>query len=139
MTDDTDAWIEAQPVFIASQLRPGHTLTDADVTAIQAVLSELDNREAADVDEFHNGRIAGFHEIGGQELADAVERKDKAWIHRRVRKAMDKMDAARGQPTKVERLYRALVEIAGTDSWTVEGHIKATQIAQAAINQEAPE
>jgi hypothetical protein len=142
MIPDEDDWqtkLEEQPVFIASQLRPGHTLSEDDVAAIHAVLSELSNREETDVEIFHNGRIAGFHEIGGQELADAVQRKQDAFIKDSVRKAMDKMDRRAGQPTKVERLYRALVEIAGTTSWTVEGHVKATQIAQAAIEQEAPE
>lgn len=134
MTDDTntDAWIEAQqPVFIASQLRPGHTLTDADVTAIQAVLSELNNREETDVEIFHNGRIAGFHEIGGQALVDAVARKENVWINKQVRKAMDQMDAANGRPTKVQRLQTALQAVA--DCKTVQ---RATRIAREALAQE---
>lgn len=140
MTDDADEWIEKQPVFIASQFRPGHTLSEVDVAAIQAVLKEIDDREAADVEEFHNGRIAGFHEIGGQELADAVQRKSDAFIKDSVRKAMDKMDQRAGQPMKVERLYRALVEIAGSDD--VENMLdpgRNKRLAQAAIDQEAPE
>lgn len=143
MVNDEDDWqtrLEEQPVFILSQMQVGRILSDADVTAIQAVLKEIDDRENADVDEFHNGRIAAFHEIGGQELADAVQRKTDEFIKDSVRKVMDKMDQRAGQPTKVQRLYRALVEITGTGpSNTGDGHARCMELAQAAIDQEAPE
>lgn len=138
MVNDEDDWqtkLEEQPVFILSQMQAGRTLTEDDVAAIQAVLSELSNREETDVEIFHNGRIAAFHEIGGQELADAVQRKTDAFIKSSVRKAMDKMDQRAGQPTKAERLYRVLVEIAGMGP----RYAKAARTAQAAIDQEAPE
>lgn len=110
MTDDSD-WIadlEAQPVFILAQLQVGHVLTESDRAAIQAVLSELDSMEWNDVDTFQKGRVFGHHEAGGQELADAIERKDKATTERRVREAMGRMDAARGVPTERERFRDVL-------------------------------
>ncbi len=83
--------IENSPVFIASQLRAGHFLTDDEVTAIQAVLSELDAKENAEIDLFHEGRIAGFREIGGEDLVTSVQLKDDERIAHHVRKAMDRL------------------------------------------------
>lgn len=92
MTDEEFAKsIESDPVFIASQLRPGHTLTDADVAAIQAVIAEMDARENAAVDAFHDGRKNAFREIGGEELVTAVQMKDEERIARMVRSHMDKI------------------------------------------------
>jgi hypothetical protein len=143
MIPDEDDWqtkLEEQPAFIASQLRPGHTLTENDVAAIQAVLKEIDDREAADVDEFHNGRIAAFHEIGGQELADAVQRKTDRFIKNSVRKAMDKMDERAGHPTKVERLYTVLKMIAdGDEVLNMLDPGRNKRLAAAALAKEAPE
>ena len=113
MTDDSDdermqAYLEAQPVFILSQMQVGRVLTETDRDAIQAVLSELDKMEWNDVDTFQKGRVFGHHEAGGQELADAIERKDKATTERRVREAMDRMAAQDGRPTERERFRDVL-------------------------------
>lgn len=97
MTDQTeDKFLDAledEPVFICSQLRVGETLTKRDVDAIQAVLSELDKREDADTETFHRGRLSGIHEVGGDDLVAAVERKDEAYITKTVRIAMDRIFA----------------------------------------------
>lgn len=89
-----DEWLDAieyEPVFIASQFRPGHVLTDGDVAAIQALISELDAKENAEIDLFQQGRVAGFREIGGEDLVTSVELKDAERIARHVKKAIDKM------------------------------------------------
>lgn len=93
MTEDEEFMdeLEREPVFIASQLRAGHTLTEDDVKAIQAVISELDSRENNAVEAFHDGRMAGIKEVGGEELAAAVAIKDEESIARIVRKHMDKL------------------------------------------------
>lgn len=83
--------IENDPVFIASQLRAGHVLTEADVTAIQAVIAEMDSRENSAVDAFHEGRENAFREIGGEELVTAVKMKDEERLARMVRAHMDKI------------------------------------------------
>lgn len=93
MTED-DAWmneLEALPVFVVSQLRPGHTLTDDDVRAIQSVISELDAKEGGEVEAFHQGRENAFMEIGGADLLTAIQMKDHERIARHVQKAMDKI------------------------------------------------
>ncbi len=95
MTDEEDEQLqdelEAQPWFIASQLRPGHTLTEEDVKSIQSILSELENRENTEVETFHRGRIAALHEIGGADLVTAVEMQDHQRIATVVRKTMDRI------------------------------------------------
>jgi hypothetical protein len=91
---DDDAFereIENSPVFIASQLRPGHVLTEGDVKAIGALLSDLDSKENAEIDLFHEGRIAGFREIGGEDLVTSVQLKDDERIAHHVRKTMDRL------------------------------------------------
>lgn len=91
---DDDAWmdgVEQEPVFIASQLRAGHVLTEDDVKAIQAVISELDAKENGEVEAFHQGRENAFMEIGGADLVTSVKLKDEARIAQHVRKAMDKL------------------------------------------------
>lgn len=89
--EDWETELDNMPVFIASQLRPGHVLTADDVKAIQSVISELDAKENGEVDAFHEGRLSGFREIGGEDLASAVVMKDEARIAVHVRKAMDKL------------------------------------------------
>lgn len=118
MANDEDDWqtkLEEQPVFILSQMQAGRTLTEDDVAAIQAVLKEIDDRENADVNEFHNGRIAAFHEIGGQELADAVQGKFDAFITKSVRKVIDDWNIKRGIPTERDE-FRDVVA-AALDEW----------------------
>ena len=83
--------IEDEPMFIASQLRVGHVLTEKDVAAIQAVVSEADKRENEIVDAYHDGRMNAFREIGGEDLATAVELKQSERIAVMVRKHMDKL------------------------------------------------
>lgn len=83
--------MEKDPVFIASQLRAGHILTEADVAAIHAVIAEMDNRENSAVEAFQDGRENAFREVGGEELATAVKMKDEERIARIVRKHMDKI------------------------------------------------
>lgn len=89
--DDIDA-LENEPVFICSQLRVGEILTQTDVDAIQAILSELDKRENEDVDNFGDGREFGIREIGGEELLAAVKAKDEAYITKVVRETIEKME-----------------------------------------------
>lgn len=123
--------LENEPVFIVSQMRAGYVLSDDDVTAIQAVLSELDSKENDAVETFQNGRKFGLREIGGQELVDAVQRADDAWVKQQVRKAMDRMDEKWGRPTLVDELRATLSRIA------VLGprYAKAARIAQAELKR----
>lgn len=93
MTDE-DEWereLEAMPIFVASQLRAGHVLTEDDAKAIQAIVSELDDSLNNEVDAFHKGRENAFLEIGGHDLLTSVQIKDEERIAHHVRKAMDKM------------------------------------------------
>jgi hypothetical protein len=83
--------IESDPVFIASQLRAGHALTEADVAAIQAVISEMDRRENSAVEAFHDGRENAFREVGGEEPVAAVKMKDEERLARMVRAHMDRI------------------------------------------------
>ena len=105
--DDFDKAIENDPVFIASQFRPGHILTEADVTAIQSVISEMDSRENSAVDAFHEGRVNAFREIDKYEVDGQPRKKPKGepeafmTIHmngedRRI------VDAAKYDPRKTE-------------------------------------
>lgn len=89
--DEFDKAIENDPVFIASQLRAGHVLTEADASAIHAVIAEMDSRENSAVDAFHEGRENAFREIGGEELVTAVKMKDEERLARMVRAHMDKI------------------------------------------------
>ncbi|WP_430254328.1 hypothetical protein [Neorhizobium sp. DAR64872/K0K18] len=89
--DEFDRAIENDPVFIASQLRAGHVLTEADTSAIQAVIAEMDSRENSAVDAFHEGRENALREIGGEELVTAVKMKDEERLARMVRAHMDKI------------------------------------------------
>ncbi|NSY12501.1 hypothetical protein G6L14_10790 [Agrobacterium vitis] len=92
--DDDDAWIEDlenSPIFIASQLRAGHVLTEADSAAIQSLCSELDAKEGKEVEAFHQGRENALREIGGEDLVTSVKLKDDERIAHHVRKAMDKI------------------------------------------------
>lgn len=117
MTTD-DEWqdrLEREPVFIASQMRPGRVLSEEDVTVIQAVLSEIDKQENDAVEVFQRGRIFGLREIGGDDMVDAVQRGDAAWIRDRVRKVMDKMNEQWGRPTLVDELRSALAT--ALDDW----------------------
>jgi len=91
--DDDMAALENEPVFICSQMLAGHVLTDEDVSAIQSMLLELDDRENSAVDEFSRGREFGIREIGGDELFAAVTAKHDAYITKIVREAMAKMGA----------------------------------------------
>lgn len=91
--DDFLDSLEDEPVFICSQLRVGETLTQREVDAIQALLSENDKLENADTDTFQNGRLFGIREVGGDDLVAAVERKDEAYITKTVRITMDKIFA----------------------------------------------
>ncbi len=92
VSDETDA-LENEPVFICSQLQVGETLTQREVDAIHAILSELEKRENEDVDNFDVGRECGFREIGGEELLTAVKAKDEAYITKVVRETIAKMEA----------------------------------------------
>ncbi|MFP5078255.1 hypothetical protein ACLE20_13185 [Rhizobium sp. YIM 134829] len=82
---------EREPVVIASQLRAGHTLTEDEVKAIQAVISELDSRENNAIQAFEDGRAFALKEVGGEELVAAVKMKDEERIARMVRAHMDKI------------------------------------------------
>lgn len=91
---DEEAWmreLEDSPEFIASQLRAGHVLTDRDVEAISKLLSEIDKRENESVEAFQQGRLAGFREIGGEDLVTSVLLKDEEHIARTVRDTMDRL------------------------------------------------
>jgi hypothetical protein len=66
-------------------------LTEGDVKAIGALLSDLDSKENAEIDLFHEGRIAGFREIGGEDLVTSVQLKDDERIAHHVRKTMDRL------------------------------------------------
>lgn len=113
MSDETEEnfldGIEDEPVFICSQLRVGETLSQREVDAIQAVLSENDKLENTATDVFHEGRICGIREVGGDDLVAAVERKDEAYITKTVRIAMARIFAktreieAATPPPPVER------------------------------------
>lgn len=89
MTEEYD--LENMPFFIASQLRPGHVLTENDVKAVQAVIKEMDDRENAAVDEFYNGRMDAYRHIGGEDLVTAVKMENEEFIARISRNAMDKL------------------------------------------------
>jgi hypothetical protein len=89
--EEFDLAMENDPVFIASQLMAGHTLTEVDVAAIQAVIIEMDSRENNAVDAFHEGRENAFREIGGEDLVVAVKMKDEERIAKMVRRHMDKI------------------------------------------------
>lgn len=91
---DDEAWedeLEDLPIFIVSQLRVGQVLTDRDVAACQAVVTELDNRENTKVEEFHEARLNTLREIGGEELVIACQMKDAEQIAKITRKAMDRL------------------------------------------------
>lgn len=92
--DEDDAWVdelEKTPQFIVSQMRPGHVISDGDVKALGALLSELDRKENHDIDTFHEGRLAGLREIGGEDLVTAVQMEDERRIAEHVRKTMDRI------------------------------------------------
>lgn len=91
MTDQEHDPIEDEPMFIASQLRVGHVLTEKDVAAIQAVVSEADKRENEIVEAHHDGRMQAFREVGGDELVTAVELKQSEEIAVMVRRHMDRL------------------------------------------------
>lgn len=91
---EDDAWtdeLENMPAFIASQLQVGQVLTERDVKAIQSLLSEIDALENSDIDHFHEGRLSGFREIGGEDLVTAVQMQEDERIAKIVRKAMDRI------------------------------------------------
>lgn len=88
-----EAFIERDPVFISSQLRPGHVLTDGDVKAIQHLISELDRIENEAVDNFQDGRMHAFREIGGEEMVKAVEADAEARIDAMVKTFMGRLAA----------------------------------------------
>lgn len=112
--DDFLDGLEDEPVFICSQLRVGETLTQREIDAIQALLSENDKLENTATDVFHEGRICGIREVGGDDLVAAVARKDEAYITKTVRETMIKMDAktrelqAATPPLPVERMEKAV-------------------------------
>lgn len=80
-----EAFIERDPVFISSQLQPGHVLTESDVKAIQHLISELDRIENEAVDNFHDGRMYAFREVGGEDMVKAVEAAEEARIDAMVK------------------------------------------------------
>lgn len=86
-----EAFIERDPVFISSQLQPGHVLTKSDVKAIQHLISELDRIENEAVDNFHDGRLHAFREVGGEALVKAVEANEEARIDAMVKTFMDRL------------------------------------------------
>jgi hypothetical protein len=69
-------------------LKAGHTLTAADVRDIQTILGELNDEMAEATDAFYRIRMETIREIGGQELVEAIEAKDKALRDKLVANAM---------------------------------------------------
>lgn len=100
MSDEDE--YEKMPGIRCSQLRAGDVLDADDVAAIQKLLDELDEFENKAVDEFHEGRKQAFFEIGGQELLDAVEAADKAFIESAARRAIALMQKRRAKFDKDE-------------------------------------
>lgn len=91
-----EAFIERDPVFISSQLQPGHVLTEGDVKAIQHLIAELDRIENEAVDNFHDGRLHAFREVGGEEMVKAVEAEADARIEALVKSFMERLQAKAG-------------------------------------------
>lgn len=110
MSEDFMDGIEDEPVFIASQLRVGETLTERHVAAIQAVISENDRLENEAVEEFSRGRECGIKEIGGDELWNAFEGASKAFIDKSVRRVMDALADRRREHETAKTSRQLLIE-----------------------------
>jgi hypothetical protein len=68
----------------------GHVLTEDDVAAIQSLLGDYNDEMMEGTNAFHQGRQAALHEVGGQELLDAVLDADKAFVDQSTAKALVK-------------------------------------------------
>lgn len=66
----------------------GHVLTQEDVAAIQSLLGDYNDEIMDGSNAFHQGRQAALHEVGGQELLDAVLDADKAFVDEATAKAL---------------------------------------------------
>lgn len=78
-------------------LRAGHTLTADDERDIQTILGELNDEMTQATDAFYRIRMETIREIGGQELVEAIEAKDKALRDRLVANAMALLEKRRTQ------------------------------------------
>lgn len=100
-TDDEDRQLERMfendPVVIASQIQIGSVINEREYKAIQTLLSQSARNEDELTETYHNGRVAGFREVGGAELVAAVEMEDQERIAKLVRKHMDKLYAGKNQ------------------------------------------
>jgi hypothetical protein len=86
VTDD-----DAMPLFIVSQWRVGHVITEDDYKAAQALVSEMDGKEQEIIEAFHNGRVDAYRHIGGEDLVTAVQMDDDERIARISRNAIDRI------------------------------------------------
>jgi len=69
-------------------LQAGHVLTDDDIRDVQTVLGEYNDEIDETTDAFYRIRMETIREIGGQELVEAIEAKDKALRDKLVAIAM---------------------------------------------------
>lgn len=77
--------------FRAYMFKPGRELSISDAADIQTVLSEHNDLLGQISDAHHEGRMSALHEIGGQELVDAVEARQAKRIDELVAKAIARL------------------------------------------------
>ena len=63
------------PYFRCYTFKAGRVLSEQDVADLQQVLADHNDEIQKSADAFHEGRIAGIHEIGGDELVAAMTAK----------------------------------------------------------------
>lgn len=79
--------------FRAYMFKPGQELSISDVADIQTVLSEHNDLLGQMTDAYHEGRMSAFHEIGGQELVDAIEANEAERVAALVGKVIARLKA----------------------------------------------
>ena len=84
---------EESAYFRLYALKAGHTLTADDVADIQQVLAEYNDEIGNAADQFHNGRMDAYHDIGGEELVAAVTARDDAAVKAAADKALERFFA----------------------------------------------
>jgi len=77
--------------FRAYMFKPGRELSISDVADIQTVLSQHNDLIGEQSDIHHEARMSAFHEIGGQELVDAVVAKQAARVDAIVAAALARL------------------------------------------------
>lgn len=76
-------------------LKAGHTLSADDERDIQTILGELHDEMTQATDAFYRIRMETIREIGGQELVEAIEAKDKALRDKLIANAMTLLEKRR--------------------------------------------